>query len=137
MIPKIAKKREIAFSNGLLLNNSVKYWIVLFIQLRLNVVQMTTNIHFFIISTNYLCRIVQYISFSLFKIEWIGEELPVEPMQQGYRKNVCQYDPFSNKIEYQNDSNNKPVTIGKNKYCQCTREWRFWNKEKNIATRIQ
>ncbi len=31
MIPKIAKKREIAFSNGLLLNNSVKYWIVLFI----------------------------------------------------------------------------------------------------------
>lgn len=98
---------------------------------------MTTNIHFFIISTNYLCRIVQYISFSLFRIEWIGEELPVEPMQQGYRKNVCQYDPFSNKIEYQNDSNNKPVTIGKNKYCQCTREWRFWIKEKNIATRIQ
>ena len=42
-----------------------------------------------------------------------------------------------NKIEYQGDTNNKPVTIGKKKYCQCTREWRFWIKEKNIATRIQ
>lgn len=27
-------------------------------------------------------------------IKWIDEELPTEPMQQGYRKNVCQYDPF-------------------------------------------
>ena len=27
------------------------------------------------------------------------------------------------------DANNKPVTIGKKKYCQCTRKWRFWIKE--------
>lgn len=46
-------------------------------------------------------------------IKWIDEELPTEPMQQGYRKNVCQYDPFGNRIEYQGDANNKPVTIGK------------------------
>ena len=63
-------------------------------------------------------------------IKWIDEELPTEPIEQGYRKNVCQYDPFGNKIEYQNDSSNKPVTIGKKKYCQCIREWRFWIKEK-------
>ena len=46
-----------------------------------------------------------------------------------YRKNVCQYDHSGNKIEYQDDANNKPVTIGKKKYCQCTRKWRFWIKE--------
>ncbi|MCS3161578.1 hypothetical protein NXX71_12375 [Bacteroides faecis] len=46
-------------------------------------------------------------------IKWIDKELPIEPIEQGYRKNVCQYDSFGNKIEYQGDANNKPVTIGK------------------------
>ena len=64
------------------------------------------------------------------QIKWIDEELPTEPIEQGYRKNVCQYDHSGNKIEYQDDANNKPVTIGKKKYCQCIREWRFWIKEK-------
>ena len=63
------------------------------------------------------------------QIKWIDEELPTEPIEQGYRKNVCQYDHSGNKIEYQDDANNKPVTIGKKKYCQCTRKWRFWIKE--------
>lgn len=47
------------------------------------------------------------------QIKWIDEELPTEPIEQGYRKNVCQYDHSGNKIEYQDDANNKPVTIGK------------------------
>ena len=51
------------------------------------------------------------------QIKWIDEELPTEPIEQGYRKNVCQYDHSGNKIEYQDDANNKPVTIGKKKYC--------------------
>lgn len=58
-------------------------------------------------------------------VKWIDEELPVEPMLQKFRKNVCQYDHLGIRIEYQNDSKNKPVIIGRRKYCQCTREWRF------------
>lgn len=59
-------------------------------------------------------------------IKWIDEEIPIKPIEKAYRKNVCQYDCSGNKVEYQDDSNNKPVTIGNTKYCQCTREWRFW-----------
>lgn len=62
-------------------------------------------------------------------IKWVDKKLTDESVEQGYRKNVCQYDRLGNKIEYQEGSDNKSIIIGKKKYCQCTRKWRFWVKE--------
>ena len=62
-------------------------------------------------------------------VKWVDEELAVESVEQGYRKNVCQYDRLGNKIEYQGESDNKSITLGKKRYCQCARKWRFRVKE--------
>ena len=71
------------------------------------------------------------------QIKWIDEELPTEPIEQGYRKNVCQYDHSGNKIEYQDDANNKPVEVPRLKIQTIDEQAKWDAAEKRIELRKQ